>query len=97
MNRRQFRALIALNVLLLAVLAAVSLAPAAGAQGARARGSYTMVGGQIQGREEAAIYIIDATNQELVALSWDRGRNGLTPLGYRNIADDARRPVGGGR
>lgn len=97
MRKKQFRALIALNLVMLAALAAVTLAPAAGAQAGRARGDYTMVAGQIQGREEAAIYIVDATNQELVALSWDRTAGGLTPLGHRNLAQDASRPAGGGR
>ena len=98
MNKKQFRALIALNGALLVALAAVALAPAADAQrGNRARGQYTMVGGEVQGQEESAVYIVDAANQELIALFWDRNRRGFGALGYRNLTEDAAIPTGGGR
>lgn len=98
MNRKQFRALIALNAALLVVLAAVTLSPAASAQRApRARGEYTMISGAVQGRQEAAIYLIDASNQELVAFRWENSRRSLQPLGYRNLREDAAGPTGAGR
>ncbi len=65
----------------------------AGATGARptprARGDYTMVSGRYQGGTSNAIYVLDAANGELLALSWDRGRNELEIIGHRRIADDA--------
>ena len=98
MRKRQFRALIALNAVLLAALAVVSLSPAAEAQrGNRARGQYTLVAGMVQGAEVEAVYVVDASNQEMVALYWDRNRNGFGPLGYRSLAEDAAIPSGGGR
>ena len=98
MKKKQFQALIALNVFLLIALAAVTLAPAAAAQRAsRAPGAYTMLSGSMQGKEESAIYIIDANNQELVGLRWDNSRRGFLPLGYRSLRDDAARPAGVGR
>ena len=98
MNKKQFRALIALNASLLVALAAVSLAPLASAQRAtRARGEYTMISGAMQGRQEAAIYLIDGTNQEMVALRWENSRRALQTLGYRSLRDDAAAPTGGGR
>lgn len=98
MNRKQFRALIALNAALLVALAAVVLAPVADAQrGGRARGQYTMVGGQMQGQEEEAVYIVDAANQEMIALYWDRNRRSFNALGYRSLSEDAAVPTGGGR
>ncbi|RMH27261.1 MAG: hypothetical protein D6693_05645, partial [Planctomycetota bacterium] len=86
MHRKQFRALIALNTALLLALAAVTLAPPAAAQAGRARGEYAMISGQIQGREESAIYLVDTANQEMVALIWDRQRNNLLPLGRRSLS-----------
>jgi hypothetical protein len=84
------RRLIALNLVLLAALAVVTLAPLAGAQPAAARrpGRYTMVGGRIQGANTNAIYILDATNQELVAVRWDDSRKTLAPIGYRDLTAD---------
>jgi hypothetical protein len=93
------RKLIGLNIALLAVLAVVTLlsvvSSRAGAQpGAtppvRGRGEYTMVSGKVQGATTAAIYIVDAANQEVVALSWDRANNRVEPIGFRSLNDDAR-------
>lgn len=85
--------LIGLNVALLAVLVVVTLlgvvSSRAGAQ-ARGRGEYTMVAGKIQGATTAAIYVVDAANQEVVALGWDRATNRLEPIGHRSLSDDAR-------
>ena len=95
MDHRRHRSLIALNAALLGVLGIASLAPmgGAGAQGAqRARGIYTMVGGEYRGGSTNAVYIVDAQNQELIAMSWSETSKSLEPLGYRNIANDLRLP-----
>lgn len=92
MQIKRARALVAVNVLLLALLATVLLSPHARAgagQPARARGSYTMVGGQYQGGTSNAIYIVDAANQEMIALRWDESRKSLSGIGYRNLNEDA--------
>jgi len=92
MNRR----LIALNIALLAVLAGVTIAGAqpgtspGSAQLARPRGEYTMISGRIQGATTAAIYVLDAANQEVVALGWDRSANKLETIGWRSLSDDAK-------
>jgi hypothetical protein len=84
------RGLIALNAGLLVVLAAVSLAPQASAQrGARARGEYTMVSGRLTGGSNNAAYVIDSSNQEMIALVWNNGRKGLEGIGYRDITADS--------
>lgn len=90
MRRSRLRSLILLNGVLLAALAAVTLAPSAQgqAQAARGRGSYTMVAGNIIGVTEAAIYIVDAGNMEMVVTSWDRSRREMVNIGYRNIQSD---------
>lgn len=56
----------------------------------RVRGEYTMLSGRIQGSTTSAIYILDAANQELVALTWNRSANQLEAIGLRNLSDDAR-------
>ena len=87
--------LVAINACLLALLIALTLIPLGGAgernaQPDRARGDYTMVSGRIQGSNTHALYLIDASNQELVALRWDIGRNGLLPIGFRSLAADSK-------
>lgn len=86
-KRSPMSALIGLNAILLLMLAFVVMSPTAGGQAtpARARGTYTMVAGKMLGTPEAAVYIIDATNQELIAAKWDRGRKALRFLGYSQI------------
>lgn len=86
--------LVAVNAGLLVVLGVATLAPAQpGAQ--RARGDYAMVGGEFQGGGGAnAVYILDASNQELIAVSWDRNRRSLNGIGYRSLDRDAQERPG---
>lgn len=97
-NRNRTVGLLALNGALIAALTVVTFAPIAEGQRTprRARGDYTMVAGQVQGMSEAAIYIIDSNNAELVAVRWDQSRKQLQPVGYRNFDADAR-SAGGSR
>lgn len=90
MDRR--RALIALNLFLVGVLALVVVSPPLIAQGGagRARGQYTLVGGRIQGGNSNAIYIVDATNQEMIAVRWDESRKDIAAIGYRDLGLDAK-------
>jgi hypothetical protein len=100
-NRRQLRALIALNAALLLALAGVTLAPGALAQRSdapqRGRGEYTMVDAVIQGVSSSAIFVLDGQNREMIALEWDQSRKVLDVLGYRDIDLDERQARGGGR
>ncbi len=91
--------LIGLNVALLLALGAVTLATRAGAQndgggggpgGGRGRGEYTLVSGRVQGATTHTIYVLDAANQELVALGWNRNTNQAEVVGFRSLADDAK-------
>ncbi len=107
MNRR--RALAGLNIGLLLALVAVALAPGArggGIAGAsaqpRTRGQYVMVSGRIDGatRNGAsgdALYIVDSSNQDMIALRWNAGTRTLEGMGYRDLAEDARSSGGAGR
>lgn len=100
MRRSKHTGLIALNAALVAALAMITLAPGASAQDGvarRPRGEYTMVAGRVQGVSESAIYVVDSTNQEILAMRWDRSRKTLTGLGFRSMAVDSGRPEGRGR
>ncbi|TVQ64961.1 MAG: hypothetical protein EA379_00540 [Phycisphaerales bacterium] len=97
MARKRNTGLVAINLVLLCVLALVTIAPGASAQRDRVRGDYTMVSGRIQGSVESAIYIVDATNLELVAVRWDRSRRNLAPVGFRSLSTDFDRVGGQGR
>lgn len=95
---RQIRGLVALNGALLVVLAAVSLPGAAEAQpGNRKRGEYTMVGGAIQGGSSNAIVVVDAANQEMIALRWNESSRTLEGLDYRDLAADSKVVTGQSR
>jgi hypothetical protein len=86
------RGLVALNVVLLMVLAAITLAPSSIAQkqpAGRARGEYSMVSGKFTGGNSHAIYVFDANNQELLAMAWNQTSKGLEAVGYRDLHADA--------
>lgn len=96
---REHRGLLALNALLMLVLLVVTFAPAARAQpgAARQRGDYTLIAARALGFAEAAIWLVDTNNQELIALRYDRSNKQLLFLGYRNLATDARQAERRGR
>jgi len=90
--RTNLRGLWALNIALLAVLAAVTLGGSLQARAqaqARGRGDYTMVAGGVNGSEVAAVYIADVANQEIIAMVYNQQTKVLDGLGYRNLAADA--------
>jgi hypothetical protein len=90
------RRLILLNAGLLAVLAAITLAPSTHAQrgATRARGEYTLVAGKIIGGSGHCVYVVDAANQEMVAVRWNESQKGLDTLGYRDLQADAQSQPG---
>ena len=63
--------LVAVNCAALCLLAFVELTPPAGAQAGRTRGTYTAATGRIPGTETFALYVVDETTQELIAVQWD--------------------------
>ncbi len=91
MRRRQTRALIGLNAVLLVALGAVSLTPNAGAQGQkspRLPGIYSVVGGELSSGNANGVYVLDSANREMILLSWDNSRNKVNFLGYRDLNSD---------
>lgn len=98
MKSSRTRPLIALNLVLLGLVAAVSVARHAGAEEApqptRARGVYTMVSGSIQGGSHDVVYVLDTANQEMIALGWDNSKGVLGVIGYRNLVADSQNARG---
>ena len=86
--------LIALNLLLLVVLAIITLAPSSSAQNAGAMRSgnqqYLAVSGEVNGLTSGVVYITDTTTNggQLIAATWDRNANRIVILGQRQIAED---------
>lgn len=103
-TRPSLAALAGLNIALVAVLALVTLwtpAPVS-AQGSRtrAKGQYTLVSGRAQGITENVAHIIDAANEQMVAMRYDRSKKGLLLIGHRDLRADAQlrgQKGGGGR
>ena len=90
MKNRRVAFGVVLNIVLLGALAAITLVPDTvrrNAQPARARGEYTMLSGRPNGQASDAVFVLDASNQEVIALKWDNTKK-LTILGYRNLETD---------
>ncbi len=87
MNRKSYKGLITLNVLLIVALVLVSIGPSdSNAQNAnRARGQYSALSITIPGSVSDAIAIVDANNQEIVALRWDASRRSLAGIDYVSL------------
>jgi|TARA_B100000959_G_C14707354_1_gene511353 hypothetical protein len=80
---------IALNVLLVIILAAVVVVPTSSAQHASDNNQYIAIPSIANGIPTGAVYLLESTRQELVALAWNRDQNKIKILGYRNVRDDA--------
>jgi len=94
--RHKHKALITANVLLLAALAAVTLTPGAGAQSAqdRTRGSYTITTGDLRGSSADSIFIVDSSNQQIVALRYNDSNKELVGIDFADFRQSAGRPGG---
>ncbi len=96
MDRPSPRKLITINAALLLLLGAVTLAPSTNAQrgATRARGEYTMLSGKATGSSSHVIYIVDSSNQDLVAVRWNESTKALDNIGYRDLKEDAQASPG---
>lgn len=90
------RGLIMLNGALLCVLALITFGGNADAQN-RPRGDYNMVAGGVNGSETGAVYIVDGTTQELIAITFEPNSKEIIGIGYRNLAADASAGARSGR
>ncbi len=57
---------------------------------ARARGDYTMVSGRIGAGGNHVVYVVDSSNQEMIALRWDTTKQVFIGIGYRNLSADGK-------
>jgi hypothetical protein len=93
MKNKSFISLVALNLVLLGILAYGSLAPTANAQQQpttnRAGGRYGMVSGVVQNVYPGVVYIVDEANQEVVAVMWNETIRQFSGVGYRDLKSDA--------
>jgi hypothetical protein len=76
MKNRMLWALLGLNVVLLAILVAQVTTDPAVAQ-VRRPADYIMVPGEVIGGQSAVVYVIDATNGQLGAMTYDQARDEL--------------------
>ena len=85
------RGLVIVNAALLLLLGAITLAPSSNAQrgGGRARGEYSMVSGKVSGSSAHVVYLVDSSNQDLVAVRWNESTKSLDSIGYRDLKDDS--------
>lgn len=92
---KRHKGLIAVNLVLLGILSAVTFAPSATAQNerTRGRGEYTMVGGSLESGVSDGIYVIDSANAEMIMLRWDNSRKQLTGVGFRDLDADSKAPI----
>jgi hypothetical protein len=88
MKNKPFLSLVALNLVLLAVLAFSGLARPATAQTARAGGRYSIVSGVVQNVYPGVVYIVDEANQEVVAVSYNEPDKQFRGVGYRDMKSD---------
>jgi hypothetical protein len=91
-RKRQIAALLIGNGLIAGylILPDANAQPANRGDTARARGDYTMVSGRTNQGGPSVVYIVDSSNQELVALRWDQTKKVMGGVGYRNLAADSR-------
>jgi len=94
-RRPRVAGLLALNGLLLLLLGAVTFGPRAEAQ-TRARAEYTMIAGGANGALGGVVYIVDVTNQELLAMTYDSSQTEFYGIGYRNLVTDTVTATRGG-
>lgn len=89
------RVLAAVNAGLALAIAGVALGPTATAQddvaARRPQGDYTIVGGQDRAQNVNLVYVVDATNEEMITLQWDDSRRVLRGVGFRSLKDDVQR------
>ena len=97
MSGRSLKGLLALNGVVLGLLAAVTFSPVADAQFNRIRGRYTMVSGRSQGSLPYLVYIANETTSEIVAVSYNVQQNNFEGMGYANLANDSNTVRQGGK
>lgn len=90
MNRQSLKALVALNIVLLAALVVVSLVPQQShAQLGGGAANYVMVAGEITGKpNQNCIYITELNSARMVAVMFLGGNNKLEIVAGRKLKSD---------
>jgi outer membrane protease len=88
MNTTSKQGLIALNIALLAVLAAVSLVPTTDAY-VSSNDTYVAVPGTLNGLQSGVVYIASTSNRAVLATTWDRNKKKIIIMAARSIERDA--------
>jgi hypothetical protein len=84
---------IVLNAILVVILGVLVFVPTTDAQESISP-EYIAVPSKANGLTTGAVYIMNTSSQELVAVAYNRSKKRIMPLGYRNILSDAQ-SVGG--
>ncbi|GEM_PF-4241843 len=90
-RRNSIGGLIALNIVLLTVLALVNFAPTVRAEGSTAAGDYVIVGGSVNGATSNAVYVLDQRTGVLLSFLYDRSKKKLDGLAARSVVNDGKR------
>ena len=90
-TRRSFAGLIAVNIVMLALLAMVTWAPTSSADsnGSAPTGDYIMVGGRVTGLTSNGVYVLDQRSGFLIGFKFDLGSKKVKALSVRNVNQDA--------
>ena len=80
-------ALIALNAILLLILATIIFSPVVEAQSVT-RHRFLAVSGRVNGVSSGVVFVLDSTSQELIAMTWDHNASALIQIGYRGVGSD---------
>ncbi|MCC6908766.1 MAG: hypothetical protein IT430_12550 [Phycisphaerales bacterium] len=90
-KRNPISGLIALNIVLLAVLALIQFAPAVRAEGSSVAGDYVIVGGSLNGATSNAVYVLDQRSGALLSFLYDRSSKRLNGIAVRSVVNDGKR------
>ncbi len=82
--------LLVLNLVLVAVLGTVLLAPQAIAQFG-SRSTYALISSHINGMQSDVVFILDTASSEMIAISYNPQTNAIERLGYRRLSSDGGR------
>lgn len=98
-SHARHRTLIVVNCVLAVAVAGVAMTSSVTGQPgtARSRGNYTAISANMQGGNASAVFVLDASNQEMVAVRWNDSRRSLEGIGFRNLAEDAKTQAPTGR
>lgn len=87
MNRQTLRALVVLNIVLLAALLLVTVVPQPASAQLWGRDVYTMVSGQTKGRDsQNLVHVVNLTAGRVVALIYESENDKLVIIGSLNFS-----------